>query len=177
MNLQNSGGMVMKKIMASALLIMMCALMLFGCGEGNTADTGNAALKDVALSTAMEKLNEEIFDKDSMKTVDSLDKLELYYDIAPADVAEFAAEIAKNSATEINEAVIIKATDADAAKRVAEKLELRLQSQKDLCASYSAELLAVAEKCEVRTKDVLVTLIVCDNYQKAISICDEVLFG
>ena len=167
----------MKKIFASALIIVMCALMLFGCGESaQTTDTN--ALKDVALSTATDKLNSDIFDGgESMKVIDSLDKLELYYDIAPEDVAEFSAEISKNSATEIDEVVIIKAVDSNAAKRIADKLELRLQSQKDLCASYSAELLAVAEKCEVRTKDVLVTLIICDDYQKAISICDEVLFG
>ena len=167
----------MKKIFASALIIVMCALMLFGCGEAaQTTDTN--ALKDVALSTATDKLNSDIFDGgESMKVIDSLDKLELYYDIAPEDVAEFSAEISKNSATEIDEVVIIKAVDSDAAKRIADKLELRLQSQKDLCASYSAELLAVAEKCEVRTKDVLVTLVICDDYQKAISICDEVLFG
>ena len=167
----------MKKIFASALIIVMCALMLFGCGEAaQTTDTN--ALKDVALSTATDKLNSDIFDGgESMKVIDSLDKLELYYDIAPEDVAEFSAEISKNSATEIDEVVIIKAVDSNAAKRIADKLELRLQSQKDLCASYSAELLAVAEKCEVRTKDVLVTLVICDDYQKAISICDEVLFG
>jgi hypothetical protein len=169
--------MVMKKIFASALIIVMCALMLFGCGESaQTADTN--ALKDVALSAATDKLNTDIFDGGAnMKVIDSLDKLELYYDIAPEDVAEFSAEISKNSATEIDEVVIIKAVDSNAAKRIADKLELRLQSQKDLCASYSAQLLAVAEKCEVRTKDVLVTLIICDDYQKAISICDEVLFG
>ena len=167
----------MKKIFASALIIVMCAFMLFGCGESaKTTDTN--ALKDVALSTATDKLNSDIFDGgESMKVIDSLDKLELYYDIAPEDVAEFSAEISKNSATEIDEVVIIKAVDSNAAKRIADKLELRLQSQKDLCASYSAQLLAVAEKCEVRTKDVLVTLIICDDYQKAISICDEVLFG
>ena len=167
----------MKKIFASALIIVVCALMLFGCGEAaQTADTN--ALKDVALSSATDKLNTDIFDGvANMKVIDSLDKRELYYDIAPEDVAEFSAEISKNSATEIDEVVIIKAVDSDAAKRIADKLELRLQSQKDLCASYSAQLLAVAEKCEVRTKDVLVTLIICDDYQKAISICDEVLFG
>ena len=162
----------MKKIILSAVAVLMCMCLLTACG--GTSKT----LNDTPLVDAMDKINAEVFGGgDNMRVIDSIDKLELYYGIDPADVKEFAAEVSKNSATEIDEVVLVKAVDEEAAKRVAEKLELRLQSQKDLCASYSAELLAVADKCAVRTEGVLVSLIICEEYDKAVSICDELLFS
>lgn len=161
----------MKKIFASVFAVLMCLCMLTACSEGTQS------LNDTPLSEAMDKINAEVFGGgDNMRVIDSSDKLELYYSIDPADVAEFAAEVSKNSATEIDEVVLIKAVDEDAAKRVAEKLELRLQSQKDLCASYSPELLAIAEKSSVVTLGSYVELIITDNYDEAVSIRNEVLF-
>lgn len=161
----------MKKIFVSVFAILMCMCLLTACGGAKT-------LNDTPLSEAMDKINSEVFGGgENMRVIDSLDKLELYYDIDPADVKEFAAEVAKNSATEIDEVVLVKAVDEEAAKRVAEKLELRLQAQKDLCASYSAELLAVADKCAVRTEGVLVTLIITESYEEAVKICDDLLFS
>jgi len=161
----------MKKILALLTAILMCMSLLTAC-------TGEKALNDTPLSEAMDKINAEVFDGgENMRAIDTLEKLELYYSIASADVKDFAAEVAKNSATEIDEVILIKATDTDAAKRIAEKLEIRLQSQKDLCASYSPELLAIAEKCSVRTQDVLVSLIITESYDEAVSLCDEILFS
>lgn len=161
----------MKKVLVSLAALLMCMCVLSACG-------GEKVLNDKPLSEAMTKINAEYFDGgESMREIDSLDKLELYYDIAPEDVAEFAAEVAKNSATEIDEVILIKAVDDDAAKRVAEKLELRLQSQKDLCASYSPELLAIAENCAVRTQGVLVTLVVTEDYEGVTALCDDILFS
>ncbi len=162
----------MKKMFVSALAVLMCMCLLTACG--GTSKT----LNDTPLVDAMDKINAEVFGGgDNMRVIDSLDKLELYYGIDPADVKEFAAEVSKNSATEIDEVVLVKAVDEEAAKRVAEKLELRLQSQKDLCASYSADLLAVADKCAVRTEGVLVTLIITEQYEEAVKTCDDLLFS
>ena len=162
----------MKKILLAITSLLMCACLLTACG------TAEKTLNDTPLSEAMDKINAEVFGGgENMRVIDSLDKLELYYSIDPADVEEFAAEVSKNSATEIDEVILVKAVDTDAAKRIAEKLEIRLQSQKDLCASYSAELLAVADKSEVRTQDVLVSLIITEEYDKAVSVCDETLFS
>lgn len=162
----------MKKMFVSALGVLMCMCLLTACGGASKT------LNDTPLVDAMDKINAEVFGGgDNMRVIDSRDKLELYYGIDPADVKEFAAEVSKNSATEIDEVVLVKAVDEEAAKRVAEKLELRLQSQKDLCASYSADLLAVADKCAVRTEGVLVTLIITEQYEEAVKICDDLLFS
>lgn len=161
----------MKKILVSVMAILMCMCLLTACGGAKT-------LNDTPLSEAMDKINAEVFgDGENMRVIDSLEKLELYYDIDPADVKEFAVEVSKNSATEIDEVILIKAVDEEAANRIAEKLEIRLQAQKDLCASYSAELLAVADKCAVRTQGVLVSLIITEQYDEAIKICDDTLFS
>lgn len=160
----------MKKTVCILLLAVMAMCFTVGC-------TKEKELNDTPLSQAVDKINAEVFGgSDGMRSIDSLDKLELYYSIDQTDVKEFAAEVSKSSATEIDEVVLVKAVDEAAAKRIAEKLEIRLEAQKDLCASYSAELLSVAEKCSVRTEGVLVSLIVCDRYDDALSICDEVLF-
>lgn len=162
----------MKKVLVSVLALIMCMCVLSACGGGEKA------LNDTPLSEALTKINADFFGSgEAMREIDSLDKLELYYDIVPADVAEFAAEVAKDSATKIDEVVLIKAIDEEAAKRIAEKLELRLQSQKDLCASYSPELLAVAEKCAVRTQGLLVSLVVTENYDAVVETLDEILFS
>lgn len=167
----------MKKIMLSAMAVIMCVLMLTGCGAGSAAEGTTAAAKEVVLSDVLAEINSQFFNGgENMKPIENTDKLELYYGITPADVSDFAAEISKNSATEIDEVIIVKATDADAAARVAECLELRLQSQKDLCASYSPELLAVAEKCAVNTNGNVVSLIVTDNYSEVFALYTELMF-
>lgn len=161
----------MKKVLASLVAIFMCMCVLTACG-------GEKTLNDIALSDALNEINDQCFDGgENMRLIDSADKLELYYDIAPADVEDFAAEVAKDSATQIDEVILVKAVSEDAAKRIAEKLELRLQSQKDLCASYSAELLAVADQSAVRTQGLLVSLVVTEEYDKTIACCDDILFS
>ena len=111
--LQNSGGIIMKKIFVSVLTVLMCVLMLSACGGGKT-------LNDTPLDVALSQVNDAVFDGgESMRIIDSVDKLELYYSIDPQDVVEFAAEVSKNSATEIDEVILIKAVDDAAAKRIA----------------------------------------------------------
>lgn len=161
----------MKKIISTVLVALLCLCVLAGC-------SGDKTVNEVPLTEALAEINTRFFNGgEGMRDIESLDKLELYYGITPADVDEFAAEIAKNSATEIDEVVLVKAVDESAAARVAEKLELRLDSQKALCASYSSDLLAVADKCKVRTDGVLVSLIICDSYDEAVALYEEIFFG
>lgn len=163
----------MKKVLFIIASLLLSVVMLTACGT-ETPPTA----KDVALYDVLCEINTEFFDDgENMKLIETSDKLELYYDIPAADVEEYAAEVSKNSATEIDEVVLIKAVDEDAAKRVAEKLELRLQAQKDLCASYSPELLAVAEKCSVSTNGVYVSLIVTEAFDDVSALYNSLLFG
>lgn len=144
----------MKKVNIFALLL--CAVMLFafcGCAD-------NSSSKEVVLTDVLTSINTEFsISTDEMRAIEDTDTLELYYGIAPADVKQFAAETTKNSAEDITEIILVEAIDEDAAQRVFDALEIRYNSQRDLCASYSAELLAVVDECSVEQNGNFVTLI------------------
>ncbi len=138
--------------------LILCVLMLFLI----TACTEN---KDVSLAQVLDSINAEFsIDKNSMLPIEDTDALELYYNIAPADVKQFAAETTLNSATDITEFILVEAVDSSAAQRIYDALELRYNSQRDLCASYSAELLAVVNKCSVKQDGNFIALIMSDNF-------------
>lgn len=140
------------------LALIICVLMLFSF-------TACTEKKDVSLTKVLDSINTEFsIDKDTMLLIEDTDTLELYYNIAPADVKQFAAETTLNSATDITEFILVEAVDSSAAKRVFDALELRYNSQKDLCASYSAELLAVVNKCSVNQDGNFVALIMSNNF-------------
>lgn len=147
----------MKKFM-SVLGVLLCFAMIFsfaGCSEN----------KEVVLTQVIDSINTEFgIDKDAMLTIEDTDTLELYYNVASADVKQFAAQTSLNSATDITEFIFVEAVDADAAKRVFDALETRYNAQKDLCASYSAELLSVVNKCKVVQDGNFVILVMSDNF-------------
>lgn len=136
--------------------LLLCALMLFAfCGCA-----GGAGDKEVILTDVLNSINTEFgITEDEMKIIEDTDALELYYSIAPSDVKQFAAETTKNSAEDITEFILVEAVDEAAAQRVYDALEIRYNSQRDLCASYSADLLAVVDMCSVEQNGNYVTLI------------------
>lgn len=147
----------MKKIKSLlAVFLFVCMLIPFaGCTEQ----------KDIVLSDVLSSVNAEFsIDESAMLLIEDTDTLELYYNISPADVKQFAAETTLNSATDITEFIFVEAVDSAAAKRVYDALELRYNSQRDLCASYSAELLAVVNKCSVVQEGNYVILIMSDDF-------------
>ncbi len=141
---------------------LLCTLMLFaftGCGENPR--------KDVVLSDVLYSINTEFsISEDEMMRIETVDDLELYYNIAPADVKQFAAETTVNSATDITEIILVEAIDSEATQRVHDALQIRYNSQRDLCASYSAELLAVVNECSVAQNGNYVTLIMSSDFDE-----------
>ncbi|MGN0452336.1 MAG: DUF4358 domain-containing protein [Ruminococcus sp.] len=123
--------------------------------------------KTYTLTEVLENMNAECnISPDEMKVIEDKDSLDLYYSIAPEDVASFAAETTKNSAEDVTEIILIEAVDSDAASRVYDKLMIRYNSQRDLCASYSPELLAVVDESKVEIHDNIVSLIISENYSE-----------
>lgn len=146
----------MKKFSALLLLILIFTFTLTGCTE-NTP-------KEVVLPDVLSSINTECsLDTESLLQIESKDDLELYYNILPEDVKQFAAETTKNSATDITEIILVEAVDSDAAERIYNCLDIRYNSQRDLCASYSAELLAIVNMCEVTQNGNFVTLIMSED--------------
>ncbi len=155
----------MKRVISVVCIIIciMLTITLSACG----ADTSP---KEVVLSDVLASINGSFsISVDDMLTIEDTDTLELYYNIAPADVKQFAAETTLNSATDITEVILIEAVDHSAAKRVYDALDLRYNSQRDLCASYSAELLAIVNKCSVEQNGNYVCLIMSDDFDDIIA--------
>lgn len=129
------------------------------------AFTGCTGSKDVNLFEVLNSINFKFeISEDEMLRIETTDDLELYYNIAPADVKQFAAETTVNSATDIAEIILVEAVDKEAAQRVYDALQIRYNSQRDLCASYSAELLAIVNACSVAQNGNYVTLIMSSDF-------------
>ena len=152
----------MKKFL-SVLSLILCFVMLFsfaGCTENRDGGTQ----KDVVLADVLNTINTKFsIDENEMMIIETKDDLELFYNIDPADVKQFAAQTTSNTATDISEIILVEAVDSDAAERVYDNLMYRYSSQRDLCASYSAELLAIIDKCSVEKNDNFVTLIMSSD--------------
>ncbi len=154
----------MKRIVSIVCIIICTMLMvtLSACG-GNTS-------KEVALKDVLASINSNFsISADDMLTIEDADTLELYYNIALADVKQFAAETTLNSATDITEVILVEAADELAAKRVYDALDVRYNSQRDLCASYSAELLAVINECSVEQNGNYVCLIMSEDFDNILA--------
>lgn len=150
----------MRKIKNISLLLFSLMLFAFtGCGE--------LSKKDVNLFEVLNSINFKFeIPEDEMMRIDTADDLELYYNIAPADIKQFAAETTVNSATDITEIILVEAVDSEAAQRVYDALQIRYNSQRDLCASYSAELLAIVNECSVAQNGNYVTLIMSSDFDE-----------
>lgn len=154
----------MKKLIKviSAFLCLVFMLIFAACGQSSA--------KEVLLTDVLDSINSKFsISADDMLLIEDTDTLELYYSIAPSDVKQFAAETTLNSATDITEVVLVEAVDELAAKRVYDALDVRYNSQRDLCASYSAELLAVINKCSVVQKDNYVCLIMSNDFDNILA--------
>lgn len=146
-----------KRSLISLLLAFMLILTFTACADNNTH-------QQVVLSDVISSINTECsLDTDNLMLIETAEDLELYYNILPEDVKQFAAETTLNSSTDITEIILVEAVDSDAAQRVYDCLDVRYNSQRDLCASYSAELLAIVNMCEVTQNGNFVTLIMSED--------------
>lgn len=147
----------------SILSIIICILSVFvfaACSDSQGANSDSKANVNVELTQILSDINKEFsISADDMMQIEDTDSLELFYNILPEDVKQFAAQTTVNTATDISEIILVEAVDADAADRVYKALDVRYSSQRDLTASYSAELLDIINKCSVEKNGNYVTLI------------------
>ena len=139
----------MKKISSLLIAIVLCFAMLTGCSS-----------KTVDLSTAMTDIKTKCsFELKELSTVEDLQK---YYNVDPADVKQFAAEMYSDSTTRID-IILVEAVDANAAGRVNESLTAVYNSIISQYAGYNQEKLPLIEACKVTQDGNLVSLIVAEN--------------
>lgn len=158
----------MKKILSVFLIVLSVISMfgLVGCFEdkGNNPESKDSKSEDIVLSKVLADINKEFsISEDSMTAIETTDDLEIFYGVTAGDVKQFAAQVTVNTATDIAEIILIEASDEDAAQRVYDALDKHYNAQRDLCASYSAELLAIVDKCSVEINGNFVSLIMDAN--------------
>ncbi len=148
----------MKKFISVTALItaIFCIFSFAGC---------SSQPKDVDLKNVMQTLNND-YSISSATEISDKARLNSLYQIEEADVDSFAAEIDEQDITEI---ILVKAVDADAAKRVSDKLNIRLNSKKSLAASYEPETLEIVKSCEVATNDGVYVRLIVANDAKAMT--------
>lgn len=144
----------MKRIIAALLLVLsVCTLVACGNnadGNKNTAVTVDIAavkaqiLKDVAIVEPMELTTERAC---------------VQYYLDANDVKDSACLIAMGGAFP-EEILMFEAKDSDAAKRIAEKLQTKLQDLLNQSANYDADTNALLKECKVETVGNYVTLFI-----------------
>lgn len=139
----------MKKILCVIAVITVLAVTLCACGQ---------AAKP--LSEIFEKLKTDysITDMLEYKSADDLSR----YGIKAEDVEESAGGVNK-SGVDQEEIVLVKAKDADAAKRVEDALNKRLESKLNETKNYNPEQYAIVEKCSVDVDGNYVSMIISIN--------------
>ena len=143
----------MKKWICIALIAVL-ALALTACGGKKEEAAPAAEVKLADLLTSF-KLDEE------MMTLTEADMSDIY-GIEAADMKQFAAAV-NGSGIKADEIVLVEAVDSDAAGRVKQALDNRLQSKLNELENYLPEEYAVAKACSVNATGNFVSMIVAPN--------------
>ncbi len=146
----------MKKIIC-AVLAVICMLSLFACGAGE-----NTPAKDIDIQAVKEQIITDLKVEGAMDIQPA--RLLALYGVEEADIADSACYVTMDGVFP-DEIVIIKATDADAAKRVEEKLQTRLDEIKVQSQSYDPENYAIAQECKVLKSGNTVALFMSPNHE------------
>ena len=139
----------MKRFLCVIAVITVLAVTLCACGR---------AAKP--LSEIFEKLKTDynITDMLEYKSADDLSR----YGIKSEDVEESAGGVKKTGVNQ-EKIVLVKAKDADAAKRVEDALNKRLESKLNETKNYNPEQYAIVEKCSVDADDNYVSMIISSD--------------
>ena len=139
----------MKKFLCVIAVITVLAVTLCACGQ---------AAKP--LSEIFEKLKADynITEMVEFKSTDDLSR----YGIKAEDVEESAGGVNRPGVNQ-EEIILVKAKDADAAKRVETSLNNRLESKKNETKNYNPEQYAIVEKCSVDVDGNYVSLIISSD--------------
>ena len=130
----------MKRFIA-IIVAVLSLLALTACGS-NAGETNKEIDIDSVKSKIISDLSiEGAMDVDAGRLID-------LYGIEEKDIEKSACYVTMDGVFP-DEIVMIKATDADAAKRIEEKLNKRLEEVKVQFESYDAENYALAQECKV----------------------------
>lgn len=149
----------MKK-MVSVLLVAMCMLLLVtGCGEKQQEE------KDVNTSELAHKLLDTITFQDVLSLLD-VSEVDYLYQLEGMTLAEQTVCVSSTGAT-AEEIAILKASSAEDAAILKDKVIARIESQKIRYENYVPEELVKLGKPVIKTIGNCVILCVADENEKA----------
>ena len=150
--------------MKKLLSLLLAAAMLFSlaaCGGG----TKQADLKKVMADMKPKIKNQEMMEL-------SADDLMPNYGISTDDVKQFAAYV-DSTGIKGDEIIFLEGKDADAAKRIKEKLDTRYKQKEVEMKDYLPAEFAVLKKCNVNQNGNYVSMIVSPQYEELNKIYNE----
>ncbi|MGX8700106.1 DUF4358 domain-containing protein [Caproiciproducens sp.] len=154
----------MKKLLSLLLAAaMLCSLA--ACGGGT---------KQADLSKVMTDMKAALSNKEMMDL--SAEDLMPNYGIDTADVKQFAAYV-DSTGIKGDEIIFLEGKDADAAKRIKEKLDARYQQKETEMKDYLPEEYAMLKKCGVNQNGNYVSMIVSPQYEELNKIYDAAVKG
>ncbi|MDO4831448.1 MAG: DUF4358 domain-containing protein [Clostridia bacterium] len=143
----------MKKILRSTLalaLIGVFAVLFTACSSGG---------KTPAVSDIVTAITEKYPMSDAMIKIDDETTITNTIGIEKADYTDIAVYV-NNSGLDQDEIIIVKATDADAAKRITEVLNNQLTGKMNSTKNYLPEQYEIVEKCKVVQEGDYLSLII-----------------
>lgn len=152
----------MKRIVC-LMLAVFCLMGLCACGDKSSSDEGSGtARENINITEIKDTIISEIgiegaYDMDTAMLLNM-------YGIEEADVEECASFTTMDGVFP-DEIIMVKATDKDAADRVEEKLETRLEAVLTQSQNYDAENYAIAQKCKVIREGEVVALFISANHE------------
>lgn len=117
----------MKKVFAIITALILSMAVLTACGETKTID----------VKAAADALKNNITYEDELNVLSAEMLLSTYTDLDTEDVA--AAQVYTSSTATAEEIAVFEAKDAAAADRIEQVMQNRIDSQKELYASYAPD--------------------------------------
>ena len=138
------------------VLALVLALSLAACGQGGSG-------KSADLPQTLETMKNEVGFTDVM----DLDEngLQINYGIQADDMKQFAA-LVDTSGIKCEEVILVEAVDSNAAQRVKEQLDKRMESKLAQNKDYLPEQYAIIQKCSEEQDGNYVSMIVGQEHQK-----------
>lgn len=152
----------MKKII-TALLTAVLLFTLAACG---------GATKQADLGKVMTDIKAKLTNTEMMDL--AKEDLMPNYGIDAADVKQFAARV-DSTGIKGDEIVLVEGKDADAAKRIKEKLDARYKQKEVEMKDYLPEEYAMLKKCTVKQDGNYISMIVSPQYEDLNKIYDSAI--
>ena len=150
----------MKKIVSLLIALIMVFSFAAGSQDDASGEQTNAAVT-VDLAAVKAEMIEKLSPADPI-SLEAQSLLDLY-GIAAEDIASSACYTTMDGVFP-EEVIMVEAKDADALKRIEEKMNNRIGEVKVQSQNYDAENYAIAQKCEVQKNGNYIAMFLSPDY-------------